>query len=115
MTLIMLGAVLAGRQSLSMRNLALAAVLVMLVAPEAILVRAFSFPSPRSQHLSRCMNRALKIAREFATSALALRRHRRCGRGSPRYARSSATGAGSAVCDFVRDDGDGLVHGLRFP
>ena len=41
MTLIMLGAVLAGRQSLSMRNLALAAVLVMLVAPEAILGASF--------------------------------------------------------------------------
>jgi competence protein ComEC len=41
MTLIMLGAILAGRQSLSMRNLALAAVLVMLVAPEAILGASF--------------------------------------------------------------------------
>lgn len=41
MTLIMLGAVLAGRQSLSMRNLALAAALVMLIAPEAILGASF--------------------------------------------------------------------------
>lgn len=41
MTLIMLGAVIAGRQSLSMRNLALAAALVMLVAPEAILGASF--------------------------------------------------------------------------
>ncbi len=41
MTLIMLGAALAGRQSLSMRNLALAAVLVILVAPEAILGASF--------------------------------------------------------------------------
>jgi competence protein ComEC len=41
MTLIMLGAVMAGRQSLSMRNLALAAVLVMLIAPETILGASF--------------------------------------------------------------------------
>ncbi|MGP8232143.1 MAG: ComEC/Rec2 family competence protein [Methylovirgula sp.] len=41
MTLIMLGAVIAGRQSLSMRNLALAAALVMLIAPEAILGASF--------------------------------------------------------------------------
>ena len=41
MTLIMLGAVFAGRQSLSMRNLALAAALVMLIAPEAILGASF--------------------------------------------------------------------------
>jgi competence protein ComEC len=41
MTLLMLGAVIAGRQSLSMRNLALAATLVMLVAPEAILGASF--------------------------------------------------------------------------
>ena len=41
MTLIMLGAVIAGRQSLSMRNLALAAALVMLIAPEAIIGASF--------------------------------------------------------------------------
>jgi competence protein ComEC len=41
MTLIMLGAVLAGRQSLSMRNLAFAAALVLLIAPEAIVGASF--------------------------------------------------------------------------
>ncbi len=79
MTLIMLGAVLAGRQSLSMRNLALAAALVMLVAPEAILGASFQ--------LSFAAVAALVSVYESRADFFAARRDERAGlapAGAPR-------------------------------
>jgi competence protein ComEC len=115
MTTIMLGAVLVDRQSLSMRNLAIAAALVIAIEPDALLDASFQ--------LSFAAVAALVAVFEARAAFGAQRREENFGRApsaitsawKERLAlireRLGAWAGGAHLCDLLRNDRDGLFHG----
>ena len=116
MTLIMLTSVLLDRQALTMRNLAIAAALVILIQPEAIMGASFQ--------LSFAAVAALVAVYEarIAASGLAVRSQLSVSRPVEGERRRMALETlrpllrrgplGTVVRDLLRDFCHGLVHGL---
>ncbi len=120
MTLIMLGAVLADRPALTMRNLAFAALAVIALEPEALLGASFQLSFAAVAALVAVYETRHAAAHGAAKSVAHMpgRRPKPSAEarssGDNLKARSCGGGPGASLCDLLRHLGHRLVHGLNF-
>ena len=114
MTLILLGAVLADRPALTMRNLAFAALAVIVLEPEALLGASFQLSFAAVAALVAVYElRAARDVRSPASEDLPEPKlRRRAARLAEHVANEPPRAARRSGRDVLRDLRDGLLHGL---
>ena len=114
MTVIMLASVLLDRQALTMRNLAIAAALVILIQPEAIMGASFQLSFAAVAALVAVYEARMSAAARATRRAIAAARPSTLGAHDTRVLEiaSLAGPARSVIRDLLRDLGHRLFHGL---